>query len=431
MTAITAGHMSRAVIRLPSAFFFPTLALALAWLATTYSDRIPEGVTQILPYLVYALAAGGAVLGWRFDRSRLVFSLAAVTIGHWLLLGPAGINDKSLPGQTGYLIYATLFPAFLTVLAMLRERGLVSRPGIVRMLAFALLAGIGAAFATGHLWLAPEFAENVQGALVATLSRDILPDAWTAWTVLPDPALLVFAMAAAFLFFRMIVLRDPPLETGALGALIAVGAAINFAGDATATTVFPAAAALILVAVAVQDSYRLAFLDELTGLPGRRALKMESMKLGQRYAIAMLDIDHFKKFNDTYGHDVGDQVLRMVAARMARVSGGGKPFRFGGEEFTILFPGKTSEEAFDHLDSLRETIAGSGFIIRDRKRPRRKPNQPVAQKMPKKKPKSVKVTISIGVAERGNGNSDPDAVIKAADEALYKAKKEGRNRVAA
>jgi diguanylate cyclase (GGDEF)-like protein len=300
-----------------------------------------------------------------------------------------------------------------------------------RTLLFAGLAGIGAALAAGHLWLAPELAENVQGALVAALSRDILPDAWTGWTVLPDPALLVFAMAAAFLTFRMVLLGDPPLETGAFGALIAVGAALNFAGDATATAVFSTAAALILVAVALQDSYRLAFLDELTGLPGRRALKMESMKLGQRYAIAMLDIDHFKKFNDTYGHDVGDQVLRMVASRMMRVSGGGKPFRFGGEEFTILFPGKTGEEAFAHLDSLRETIAGSGFTIRDRKRPRRRPDQSAQPKKPKKKPKSVKVTISIGVAERGNGNSDPDAVIKAADQALYKAKKAGRNRVAA
>lgn len=427
MNAIAAGHMSRAVIRLPSAFFFPALALSLAWLATAYSDRIPEGIAQILPYLVYALAAGGAVLGWRFDRSRLVFSLAAVTIGHWLLLGPASIGQNP-PGQTGYLIYATLFPAFLAVLAMLRERGLVSRPGIVRMLAFALLATIGAGLASAHLWLAPDFAETLQGALVAALSRDILPDAWTSWTALPDPALLVFAAAAAFLIFRMVLLGDPPLETGALGALIAVGAAIDLAGDATATTVYPAAAALILVAVAVQDSYRLAFLDELTGLPGRRALKMASMKLGQRYAIAMLDIDHFKKFNDKYGHDVGDQVLRMVAARIGRVTGGGKPFRFGGEEFTIVFPGGTSEEAFAHLDTLRQAIAGSAFVIRDRGRPRKKPVPP---KTPKKKTKSVTVTISIGVAERGDGLRDPDAVLKAADQALYKAKKAGRNRVAA
>ncbi len=428
MTTITAGHMSRAVIRLPSAFFVPALALAMAWLAMTYSGRIPADVRHFLPYLPYALAAGGAVLGWRFDRSRLVYSLAAVAIGHWLLLGPAGTIGPDPSDRAGFLIFATLFPAFLAILAMQRERGLAGWRGITRTAAFTGLAGIGAALAAGHLWLAPEFAETVQGALVAALSRDILPDAWTGWTVLPDPALLVFAVAAAFLLFRMILLGDPPLETGALGGLIAVGTALNFAGDATATTAFTAAAALILVAVALQDSYRLAFLDELTGLPGRRALKMESVKLGQRYAIAMLDIDHFKKFNDRHGHDAGDQVLRMVAGRIGGVGGGGKSFRYGGEEFTILFPGKTSEEAFAHLDRLRKTIADSGFVIRSGKRPRKKPD-PSARKA-KTRAKSVKVTISIGVAERGDNNPDPDTVIKAADKALYKAKKAGRNRVA-
>ncbi len=139
----------------------------------------------------------------------------------------------------------------------------------------------------------------------------------------------------------------------------------------------------------------------------------------------MLDVDHFKKFNDTYGHDVGDQVLRMVASRMDRVSGGGKPFRFGGEEFTVLFPGKNREEAIPHLDALRASIQETGFVVRGKNRPRRKPKHPPRAKSGKR----VRVTISIGVADRTEKTPNPDMVIKAADEALYRAKQGGRNQV--
>ncbi|HEM47567.1 MAG TPA: GGDEF domain-containing protein, partial [Alphaproteobacteria bacterium] len=254
----------------------------------------------------------------------------------------------------------------------------------------------------------------------------VLPAAWETLTPLPDLALAAFIGAAGFFVARLILLGNPPLESGALGALLASGMALHFTGDAQATSTFFTAAALILLVAAIQDGYRLAFVDELTGLPGRRALTMETMKLGSRYAVAMLDVDHFKKFNDTFGHDVGDQVLRMVASRMDRVNGGGKPFRFGGEEFTMLFPGKTREEAIPHLDALRQSIQESGFTVRSRNRPRKKPDRPRKTHPPGRK---VAVTISIGVAERSDDHATPDAVIKAADQALYRAKKAGRNRV--
>ena len=67
--------------------------------------------------------------------------------------------------------------------------------------------------------------------------------------------------------------------------------------------------------------------------------------LGPRYVLAMADVDHFKSFNDTHGHDTGDQVLKLVAARLAQVKGGGRAFRYGGEEFTVLFPDRTLDEA--------------------------------------------------------------------------------------
>ena len=100
----------------------------------------------------------------------------------------------------------------------------------------------------------------------------------------------------------------------------------------------------------IENSYLLAYHDELTTLPSRRAFNDALLRLQDPYSIAVVDIDHFKRFNDTYGHDTGDQVLRLVAAGLSRVTGGGQAYRCGGEEFKILFPGKTTAEVVEHLE---------------------------------------------------------------------------------
>ena len=102
-------------------------------------------------------------------------------------------------------------------------------------------------------------------------------------------------------------------------------------------------AALVLASSIIENSYSLAYQDELTSLASRRAFNDALLRLKPPYTIAAVDIDHFKRINDNFGHDTGDQVLRLVASRLARVSGGGEAFRVGGEEFTILFPGRAAE----------------------------------------------------------------------------------------
>lgn len=125
----------------------------------------------------------------------------------------------------------------------------------------------------------------------------------------------------------------------------------------------------------------------------------------------MSDIDHFKKFNDTYGHDVGDQVLKMVAAKLNQVSGGGRAYRYGGEEFTLVFPGKSEAEALPYIEQLRETIANYPMHIRNQNRPQ---DNEKGEKLRSKASESeiVSVTISIGLCEKTPELSDPMAVIK-------------------
>ncbi len=426
MTAITTDYLGRSAIRMPLAVFWPAIFLVAAWMAAANSDHMPKVLHPLFVYIPYAVALVGAIIGWRFNRSRLVFSLIAVALGHWMLTGPASSIRPGSSAEVGYVAYALMFPIGLLALSLLKERGLLTRHGIMRAAIFAGLAIIVLALAAADHWLVKDIAITVQKTTVKLLSTPMVPNRWIPATGIPEPATVAFAATVIYFVGRLILLGNPPLESGALGGLLAGLMALHFAGDNLAVSAFFTAAAVSMLTAAIQDGYRLAFVDELTGLPARRALTMETMKLGQRYAIAMLDVDHFKKFNDTYGHDIGDQVLRMVAGRMQRVAGGGRPFRYGGEEFTVVFPGKTAEEALPHLDALRQSIQDSGFTIRAKDRPKAKPTKNAKNGGGKR----VSVTISIGVAERSEKQPNPDSVIKAADQALYRAKKAGRNRVA-
>ena len=191
--------------------------------------------------------------------------------------------------------------------------------------------------------------------------------------------------------------------------------------------------AIILLLSILQRSHEQAFIDELTRIPGRRALNIELAQLSGKYSIAMLDIDLFKKFNDTYGHDIGDTVLKMVASQLATVKGRGKVYRYGGEEFTIVFKGKTAADCVVYLEEIRVLIAGYPFQIRQPLE-RRELQGEKSQKTDSRVEiieDTVQVTISIGVAQGRSSMTTPENVIKAADQLLYKAKEAGRNQVCA
>ncbi|HVN72687.1 MAG TPA: GGDEF domain-containing protein, partial [Desulfomonilia bacterium] len=252
------------------------------------------------------------------------------------------------------------------------------------------------------------------------------------YNVIPLSLLGVPQIPAAICLLSLIVivcmyLRNPGAkESGIFWAICAVFSALASADNRLSMGFHFTTASLILLVSVIEVSHAMAFKDELTGLPARRALKEDFLKLGPEYCLAMLDIDHFKKFNDKHGHDVGDQVLRMVAARLAKVTGGGKAFRYGGEEFTVVFAGKNADDALHHLEGLRREVSKAEFMIRSSMRPRKKPKNLRMRKTP---PKKVSVTISIGAAWSGERSRSPQDVLKAADKALYRAKKQGRNRV--
>jgi PleD family two-component response regulator len=151
------------------------------------------------------------------------------------------------------------------------------------------------------------------------------------------------------------------------------------------------------------------------------------LHLGGHWCLAMVDIDHFKKFNDTYGHDQGDDVLRLVGGHLKRGTGG-RAYRYGGEEFCVLLEDMDTDEAEDLMNGIREELARQRFSIRlpPNIRTKTSPKDRGSLHVPAKK---AQVTISVGVAKPDAKHPQPSDVMKFADQGLYRAKANGRNNV--
>ena len=168
----------------------------------------------------------------------------------------------------------------------------------------------------------------------------------------------------------------------------------------------------------LQAVQREALTDALTGIPNRKSFDTrlqeaarESLSESEALSLVLCDIDHFKRFNDTYGHQIGDQVLRLVARTLSdSVKGRDTPARFGGEEFAIILPHTNLDQATIVADQIRKGVMRRRFVGKDTR------------------DDYGGVTLSFGVAQY-RANEDLADLVGRADAALYHAKGEGRNRV--
>ena len=404
--------------------------LLLALTAALVSSSLFVQVAPSLAFYYVAVFAGGLLLAWRFNSSRVLFSLLVLLLAHRAVDFFSAGQIHTGPGRTAVALAALLIPLNFIVFASMRERGLV-------------IAGIAPRF--GLLFL-----ESIIFAVLCRPENSPARPLHAGDPAIPLWILLSFVAATA-VFVRRFFQTRKPIEPGFAWSVAAVFMWLEFAPAGKAADAYVATAALILGASLIETSYVLAYHDELTGIRGRRAFNESLLSLDQQYAIAIVDIDHFKKFNDTYGHDVGDQVLCMVAKRLSQVGGDGQAFRCGGEEFAIVFRNTSAKEAFEHLDSLRQIVEKSTFQVRGserraerrsdprndlrtgesdrRKRARKQTPSANLKQLPDRLSDHLSVTVSIGVAEPSTRYRQPEQVIQAADQALYRAKNKGRNRV--
>src|SRR5579859_289640 len=380
-----------ATLRWLNSLITPGAWLLLAAWALQQEEPARLALAPFVCFFCFGALAGAALISWYYSQGRVLFSALVVLLAVWGLLGlPASAEVSKLAA-------AFLLPLNVALFASVAERGTVTLSGLWKMVLIAMQA-VGVVM-LGELRGGPleaflRWGQDLSGAIRIPLTQQ-----------------LSFA-AAALTLLGLVILRRTRVEAALLWALLAAFMGLRQTGKEGEPLFYFAAAGLILVYAALEHGYEIAHRDELTGLPGRRTLRQVMLQLGSRYAVAMCDVDHFKTFNDTFGHEAGDQVLRFVGSKLSEVRGGARAFRYGGEEFIVVFPGRTAEEAQPFVESLRDAIAMHGFNLRG--------PGPGSQI-------SVTITISIGVAESSKKLSTPELVLEAADSALYRAKESGRN----
>ncbi len=403
--------------KLISVTILPTILLVCSYIfIAQLTQPLPNAIHVILPYLPFVIFITGMVLSWTFHHSRefnlfLLFAIIYIALNKYIWT-----PEEKIDFQFAHLLLVSLIPINYLLNCLLKDRGILNRYGIRRFVILAV-----------QLYFIAWVLENPLPQLKEILSAVYFKHSIFKLTPITQPLLIALAITYIVVFIQLLK-TSSILIAGIFSSLIAITTALHFYQEPQLAIIFTLFAGLLILMSITINAYSLAYLDELTNLPSRRALTQNISTLGKRYCIAMVDIDHFKKFNDKYGHDIGDQVLKKLASQLRKVTGG-KVFRYGGEEFTILFPNKDLHEARLFCNELCRDVANNPFVLRSKKRPKTK-QQNSNIKHNQDKDILLTVTISIGLAERSEDLINENEVIKQADNALYKAKKKGRNQVA-
>jgi diguanylate cyclase (GGDEF)-like protein len=376
--------------------------LAAAALLLWVGRPLPPSLSGLRSIGPYAALIAAVALAWWFNRGR-AFVIAASLLGGYTAY--QDVHNKAV-----YTTLVVLVPLNALLVMLYAERG--------------------ARYRAAYGWLALLAAEALLVWWIGSLPRNEWRGLLESWVLRSPPTPLVGRLACAAAFAAAVWRAWPefkPIPVGNAGAIATFFLAAEWASSSGAYALFMAASGLVLLIALLQESHQLAFRDQLTGLPARRALDERLRSVGSRYAIGMVDVDHFKQFNDTHGHDVGDQVLRLVGGRLAEVEGG-VAYRYGGEEFCVLFPDSDIAQAERALEAIRASIERYKMAVRGADRPKQA-EEGAKRRGAASVEKQLSVTVSIGVATPSEKHGAPREVVMAADEALYRAKKGGRNRV--
>jgi diguanylate cyclase (GGDEF)-like protein len=393
---------------------------ALLLAAASQSPWLRTGVATAVILAVFLVMLLLAVL---FSQTSAICLglLAATAAGMSHYSAFMGGDRRMVPAVVfAASVYLPMFSVFLSVTP---ESPPISRVGAFRMLlALSFLPVCILVYAIVSLAEPPNGLETVIFHEVAS------------WLPVPLPGFLACTGAIAYLAMGS---HETPERSHWFTAFLAVAcAALMFRSSLWSGAAQPGmlvwttlGALLVLVGATLDAGWRHANMDELTQLPTRRPLHNHMLRLEAPFVIAVVDVDHFKSVNDRFGHATGDQVLRFIAARLRETQApGAESYRYGGEEFVVVLPQHDPSTALPVLEDLRRRIADRPFVLRgaDRSPTGRATEPPTAESL---KGRSVQITVSIGFASAGGSIETPADVLIAADNALYQAKQEGRNRV--
>ncbi len=383
-----------------------------------------RAITDFLIFAPYVGLTFIAVMGWQINQTRVFWSTLLLLAFYYYLLHPSLFSVTPTGWAQTLQIVSVAYPLALCLLYLFKESRLWSDLSLTRFLLaiFPLLLFL-CLFSWAHDAYQKLFfwgpADPAQLASLPRLSWFATGLFLLVVTYLPDPKIKSFLIAllttfVPFLFCIQVNLARISADVKAFPVSHII---ISF-------TTMTGILLFALLRMYVQKVY----LDPLTAVSNRQAMDERLHTLSGNYALAMVDIDHFKKFNDTYGHAEGDNVLRMVAQHLQEYLGD-RVYRYGGEEFCVIFEGPTHASAVGMMEKARATMEKRKFTLRG-KRGAQYEGLSLPFKKDKRKGKKVSITFSAGVAFAGKTRKTPEEVIKRADHFLYEAKEKGRNRIA-
>lgn len=405
----------KAIVKTLFSFFIPGGLLFLIT-AIILNLRI---IDKVLPRsaLIYPIIVIGAgvVLGLFFKRIWLMLVILILAIADRALLYFAANTDVTM--EEGRLIYhaiSFLLPINLCLFAFMKRRGDMKWQSIWFFSAI-LLQGCGVAF----------IYQNKSLGFGAFLEYSSVK--WALLEHIPLSQLALFAFGIAFVYYLFLYIRTRGvIERSFCWALISIFYALALSRIGPVSSIYFSTAGLIFVISVIENIYVEGFQDEVTDLPTGKSMHGILSKLDRGYTLALIEIDNFERLKENHGRRLSKQVLRSVGSKLTSVTGGGKPFRYRGEVFAIVFPGMFLQDMLPKIEELRQTIKKLGPILHSQKSPGKKPKrlkriEILANKIP--------VTVSIGVAERSDADMTPQQAILKAEEALSTAKREGHDQM--
>jgi diguanylate cyclase (GGDEF)-like protein len=392
----------------------PILCLLLAALINWYTPSLNGDQLSMLKQLPYVLCGLAAFIAILANNSRHLGTAAIMMIGFWLIRTYLQAPLDTEPAGQVFGLMSLCVPLLLVALITLPNTGW-------RHLGFILFIAFISIFA---LIIASLF--QWQPMWFAALSPELRESAFLGLKISnPAGLMFVFAFIAGWAFP---LLKREPLDSSLPGCILFSFITLGWFHLPHISAILFSVSGLLLIINQTHSLLNMVYRDELTQIPNRRALLRDVRNTGNHYALAMVDVDHFKKINDQHGHDLGDQVLRAIASKLSQVTGGGRAYRFGGEEFCLLFRGKTTDQILGHLESLRKIIAEYDMTARDNKTRPWAQNKGEKQRGASRRKGNIQATISMGVADSSSA-LDFNTVLKIADKAMYRAKEGGRNQI--
>lgn len=394
-------------------FGFPLLLLAAIWLGMDNVVLVIKsnlGMALNLPYILFTVSL---IVAHIFKQSRIAMVAMTMLLAYVLIQVRLQIPLTESSTMLELIMLSLLLPVACFLPYAYKNSGLFSR-SFFSYLAVLLLFAFWAWLTQLHIGETEHssLTENIF-FVVPQISR--LPLIVVAYLV----ALVGIAAIS-------VLTRNQILDVVVYSAiLLAMNAFVLFHVAYISTTMFSLSGLMILIYL-ISAGHEMAFNDPLTQIPGRQALDQDLKHIGRKFTVAMLDVDHFKKFNDTYGHDTGDDVLKLVATRLRQIGGKARVYRYGGEEFSIIYKGKVANEVLTFIEDLRQDIESYELVIRNTTKRPKNDNEGVKKRSRKSNSDIVTITISIGVCD-SSLHRNPHEALKAADSALYKAKQVGRN----